>query len=96
MPVEGTWFDEQGVLSELSGVADSVTGESFEVLQGVSPQLDAARGTASARMKPNADLGKTHHGLLGGGRRSQRSHGIHTNRRPDRRFGAACARNRIT
>ena len=31
--VEGTWFNEQGVLSELSGVADSVTGESFEVLR---------------------------------------------------------------
>ena len=51
MLVEGTWFDEQGVLSELSGVVDSVTGESFEVLRGVSPQLDAAWGTASARMK---------------------------------------------
>ena len=37
--VEVTWFDEQGVLSELSGVADSVTGESFEVLRGMSPQL---------------------------------------------------------
>ena len=49
--VEGTWFDEQGVLSELSGVADSVTGESFEVLREVSPQLDAAWSTASARMK---------------------------------------------
>ena len=49
--VEGTWFNEHGVLSELSGVADSVTGESFEVLRGVSPQLDAAWGTASARMK---------------------------------------------
>ena len=49
--VEGTWFDEQGVLSELSGIADSVTGESFEVLRRVSPQLDAAWGTASARMK---------------------------------------------
>ena len=33
MLVEGTWFDEQGVLSELSGVADSVAGESFEVLR---------------------------------------------------------------
>ena len=49
--VEGTWFDEQGVLSELSGVADSVTGESFEVLGEVSPQLYAAWGAASARMK---------------------------------------------
>ena len=32
--VEGTWFNEHGVLSELSGVADSVTGETFEVLRG--------------------------------------------------------------
>ena len=49
--VEDTWFDEKGVLSELSGIADSVTGESFEVLRGVSEQMDAACGTASARMK---------------------------------------------
>ena len=32
--VEDTWFNEHGVLSELSGVADSVTGETFEVLGG--------------------------------------------------------------
>ena len=37
MLVEGAWFNEQGVLSELSGVADSVTGETFEVLRVVSP-----------------------------------------------------------
>ena len=43
--VEGTWFNEQRVLSELSGIVDSVTGESFEVLRGVSPQLDTAWGT---------------------------------------------------
>ena len=49
--VEGTRFDEQGVLSVLSGVTDSVTGESFEVLRGVSPRLDAAWGTASPRVK---------------------------------------------
>ena len=49
--VEGTWFNEQRVLSELSRTADSVTGESFEVLRGVSPQLDTTWGTASARMK---------------------------------------------
>ena len=34
--VEGTWFNEHGVLSELSGVADSVTGETFEVLWEMS------------------------------------------------------------
>ena len=51
MLVEGSWFNEQGVLSELSGFADSVTGESFELLRGMSPQLDAAWITASARMK---------------------------------------------
>ena len=51
MLVEGTWFNEHGVLSELSGVADSVTGETFEVLRGMSPQLDAAWSTASTRMK---------------------------------------------
>ena len=39
------------MLSELSGVANSVTGESFEVLRGMSPQLDAAWSTASTRMK---------------------------------------------
>ena len=49
--MDGAWFDEQGVLSEQSGVADSVTGESFEVLRGVSSQLDAACSTASARLK---------------------------------------------
>ena len=49
--VEGTWFNEQRVLSELCSIVDSVTGESFEVLRGVSPQLDTAWGTASARMK---------------------------------------------
>ena len=32
--VEGTWFDELGALSELSGVTDDVTGESFELLPG--------------------------------------------------------------
>ena len=58
--VEGTWFNEQGVLSELSGVTDSVTGESFEVLQGVSPQLDAAWGTASARVKVALEAGPQH------------------------------------
>ena len=40
-----------GRLSELSGIVDSVTGESFERLRGVSPQLDTAWGTASARTK---------------------------------------------
>ena len=34
-----------------AGCAVTVTGESFELLRGVSPQLDAAWGTASARMK---------------------------------------------
>ena len=61
------------MLSELCSIVDSVTGESFEVLRGVSPQLDTAWGTASARMKmvleaesqtQNADLGKTYHGRL--------------------------------
>ena len=28
--VEGAWFNEHGVLSELSGVADSVTGETLK------------------------------------------------------------------
>ena len=49
--VAGTWFNEQRVLSELPGIVDSVTGESFEVLRGVSPQLDTAWGSASARVK---------------------------------------------
>ena len=49
--VESTWFNEHSVLSELSGVADSVTGETFEVLGGMSPQLDAAWSTASVRLK---------------------------------------------
>ena len=39
------------MLSELSGVADSITGETFEVLREMSPQLDTAWGTASTRMK---------------------------------------------
>ena len=51
MLVEGKWFNEHGVLSELSGVADSITGDTFEVLWGMSPPLDAAWGTASMRMK---------------------------------------------
>ena len=49
--VEGTWFNEDGVLTELSGVVDSVTGETFEILREMSPQLDAAWGTASTRIK---------------------------------------------
>ena len=49
--VEGTWFNEDSVLTELSGVVDSVTGETFEILREMSPQLDAAWGTASTRIK---------------------------------------------
>ena len=49
--VEGTWFKENSVLTELSGVVDSVTGETFEILREMSPQLDAAWGTASTGMK---------------------------------------------
>ena len=44
MLVEGTSFNEHSVLSELSGVADSITGETFEVLREMSPQLDPAFG----------------------------------------------------
>ena len=47
---EGTWFNEHGVLSELSSVVDSVTGETLEVLRVMSPQLEAAWSTASARL----------------------------------------------
>ena len=52
--VEDTWIDEQGVLSELSGIVDSVTGESFEVLRGVSPQLDTAWGVMTTAREPRA------------------------------------------
>ena len=45
------WFNEDSVLTELSGVVDSVTGETFEILREMSPQLDAAWGTASTRIK---------------------------------------------
>ena len=49
--VEGTWFNEDTVLTALSGVADSITGETVEVLREMSPQLDTAWGTASTRIK---------------------------------------------
>ena len=39
------------MLTELSGAVDSVSGETFEILREMSPQLDAAWGTASTRMK---------------------------------------------
>ena len=52
MLVEGAWFDEFGVLSELSGVTDDATGELFEHVRGAAPQLDAVWRTSSARRQP--------------------------------------------
>ena len=51
MSVEGSRFNENSVLTELSGAVDSVSGETFEILREMSPQLDPAWGTASTRMK---------------------------------------------
>ena len=58
--VEGTWFDRQGALPELSGVRDGVAGELFELTQGVTPHTAAMWGSASARMKTALECGSTH------------------------------------
>ena len=47
--VEVTWFIEDSVLTKLSGVADSVTGETFEILPGDVHRSWTQRGARHQR-----------------------------------------------